>query len=395
MDLRYSDDDERFRSEVRAWLEVEVDKHGPPPPPWDWDARRAYDTDWQRKLYDAGYAGVAWPTEAGGRGLPITQQLVYLEEYARADAPYISVNFVGMMHAGPTLIAEGTEEQRRFHLPRILRGEDVWCQGFSEPSAGSDLASLRTRAVRDGDHYLVSGQKIWSTRAHVADFCELLVRTDAEAPRHKGISWLILDMASEGVEVRPLRTIDGESHFCEIFLDEVRVPVANLVGAENDGWRVTNVTLRFERGTAFAQHIITMQAQVRKLVALAQARETADGTAWDSDSLRVRVGRLEASVEALWRLTQMCIAEAEETGAPAPIGSAVKLRYSELSQEIAEVAMRVIGRPVIGRASVGTVDASQAVREYLWSLQYTIAAGTSQIQRNLIAQRILGLPKAP
>ncbi|MFI5043785.1 MAG: acyl-CoA dehydrogenase family protein, partial [Acidimicrobiales bacterium] len=165
--------------------------------------------------------------------------------------------------------------------------------------------------------------------------------------------------------------------------------------AENDGWRVTNVTLRFERGTAFAQHIITMQAQVRKLVALAQARETADGTAWDSDSLRLRVGRLEASVEALWRLTQMCIAEAEETGAPAPIGSAVKLRYSELSQEIAEVAMRVIGRPVIGRASVGTIDASQAVREYLWSLQYTIAAGTSQIQRNLIAQRILGLPKAP
>jgi len=395
MDLRYSDDDERFRAEVRTWLEVEVDKHGPPPPPGDWDARRAYDTDWQRKLYDAGYAGVAWPTEAGGRGLPITQQLVYLEEYARADAPYISVNFVGMMHAGPTLIAEGTEEQRRFHLPRILRGEDVWCQGFSEPSAGSDLASLRTRAERDGDHYVVSGQKIWSTRAHVADFCELLVRTDAAAPRHKGISWLILDMASEGVEVRPLRTIDGESHFCEIFLDEVRVPVANLVGAENDGWRVTNVTLRFERGTAFAQHIITMQAQVRKLVALAQARETPDGTAWDSDSLRVRVGRLEASVEALWRLTQMCIAEAEETGAPAPIGSAVKLRYSELSQEIAEVAMRVIGRPVIGRASVGTVDASQAVREYLWSLQYTIAAGTSQIQRNLIAQRILGLPKAP
>jgi len=393
VDLRYSEADEAFRAEVRAWLEAEVPTHGPPPPPGDWPARRAYDTAWQRKLYDAGYAGLAWPAEAGGRGLPITQQLVYLEEYARAEAPYISVNFVGMMHAGPTLIAEGTDEQRRFHLPRILRGDDVWCQGFSEPSAGSDLASLRTRAVRDGDDYVVSGQKIWSTRAHVADYCELLVRTDPDASKHKGISWLILDMRSEGIEVRPMRTLDGESHFCEVFLDEVRVPVANRLGDENDGWRVTNVTLRFERGTAFAQHIITMRAQVRKLVALAQARRTADGTAWDSDGLREKVGRVEASVEALWRMTQMCIAEADATGAPAPIGSAVKLRYSELSQEIATLAMRVIGRPVIGRAEVDDIATSDAVQEYLWSLQYTIAAGTSQIQRNLIAERILGLPR--
>jgi alkylation response protein AidB-like acyl-CoA dehydrogenase len=393
MDLRYSDDDEKFRIEVREWLEAEVPLHGPPPPPGNWDARRAYDTAWQRKLYDAGYAGLAWPVEAGGRGLPITQQLVYLEEYSRADAPYISVNFVGAMHAGPTLIHEGTDAQRAFHLPRILRGDDVWCQGFSEPSAGSDLASLRTRATRDGDHYVVNGQKIWSTRAHVADYCELLVRTDPAAPKHKGITWLILDMRSAGVDVRPMRTIDGESHFCELFLDEVRIPVTNRVGAENDGWRVTNVTLRFERGTAFAQHVITLRAQVRKLVALAQARRTPTGTAWDSDELRHKVGRIEASVEALWCMTQMGIAEAEETGAPAPTGSAVKLRYSELTQELAELALRVIGPPVVGRADVDGADTTEAVREYLWSLQYTIAAGTSQIQRNLIAERILGLPK--
>lgn len=393
MDLRYSEADEAFRTEVRAWFAEAVPDHGPPPPPGDWAARRAYDTAWQRRLHDAGYAGLAWPVEAGGRGLPITQQLVYLEEHARAEAPYISVNFVGMMHAGPTLIAEGTDEQRRFHLPRILKGEDIWCQGFSEPSAGSDLASLRTRAVRDGDHYVVTGQKIWSTRAHVADWCELLVRTDPDAAKHRGISWLILDMHSDGVEVRPMRTIDGESHFCEVFLDEVRVPVANLVGAENDGWRVTNVTLRFERGTAFAQHIITMRAQVRRLVALALARRTASGTAWDSDAFRTRVGRIEASIEALWRLTQMCIAEAEETGAPSPLGSAVKLRYSELSQEIAELSLRAIGRPIIGRAEVDDVASEAAVQEYLWSLQYTIAAGTSQIQRNLIAERLLGLPR--
>jgi alkylation response protein AidB-like acyl-CoA dehydrogenase len=393
VDLRYSDEDEAFRAEVRAWLEDAVPEHGPPPPPGDWPARRAYDTAWQRKLYDAGYAGLAWPADAGGKGLPITQQLVYLEEYARAEAPYISVNFVGMMHAGPTLIAEGTDAQRRFHLPRILKGDDVWCQGFSEPSAGSDLASLRTRAVRDGDDFVVSGQKIWSTRAHVADWCELLVRTDPDAAKHKGISWLILDMRSEGVEVRPMRTIDGESHFCEVFLDEVRVPAANLVGEENDGWRVTNVTLRFERGTAFAQHIITMRAQVRRLIALAMARRTADGSVWDSDAFRQKAGRIEASIEALWRLTQMCIAEAEETGAPSPMGSAVKLRYSELNQEIAELALRAIGRPIIGRADVDDIATDDAVREYLWSLQYTIAAGTSQIQRNLVAERLLGLPR--
>jgi alkylation response protein AidB-like acyl-CoA dehydrogenase len=245
MDLRYSGEDEAFRAELRSWLEKEVPAHGAPPPADDWPARRAYDTAWQRKLHEAGLAGLAWPAEFGGRGLPITQQLVYLEEYARAEAPYIGVNFVGLMHAGPTLIAEGSDAQRAFHLPRILRGESVWCQGFSEPQAGSDLASLRTRAERRGNEYVVSGQKIWSTRAHVADWCELLVRTDPEAPKHRGISWLILDMHQPGVSVRPMRTLDGESHFSEVFLDEARVPLANRVGAENDGWRVANVTLRF------------------------------------------------------------------------------------------------------------------------------------------------------
>jgi len=394
MDLRYSQQDEQFRAQIREWLAKEVPAHGPPPPPGDWTARRAYDTAWQRKLHDAGYAGLAWPAEFGGRGLPVTQQLVYLEEYARADAPYISVNFVGLMHAGPTLIAEGSDEQRRFHLPKILRGDSVWCQGFSEPGAGSDLAALATRAVRDGDDYVVSGQKIWSTRAHVADYCELLVRTDPAAPKHRGISWLILDMRSAGIEVRPMKTIDGESHFCELFLDQVRVPVSNRVGEENDGWRVTNVTLRFERGTAFAQHIITMRAQLRKLVALALERAQVPGSGWDSDEIRAKVGRMAASVDALWRMTQMCISEAERIGAPAVFGSAVKLRYSELSQEITDLAMRLVGEPIVGRADVGGIPTAEIVREYLWSLQYTIAAGTSQIQRNLIAERILGLPRA-
>jgi alkylation response protein AidB-like acyl-CoA dehydrogenase len=391
MDLRYSREDEAFRAGIRAWLEVEVPAHGPPPPPDDWPARRAYDTAWQRKLYDAGFAGLAWPTAFGGRGLPIDQQLVYLEEYARTGAPYIGVNFVGLMHAGPTLIAEGSDAQRTFHLPRILKGEAVWCQGFSEPGAGSDLASLRTRAERRGDEYIVTGQKVWSTRAHVADYCELLVRTDVDAPKHRGITWLILDMDQPGVKVRPIRTIDGEAHFCEVFLDEARVPIDDRVGAENDGWRIANVTLRFERGTAFAQHIITLRSQLLRVASLARSRRGARDTA--SDELRRKIGRLYARIEALWRMTQMCISEAERSGAPSPLGSAVKLHYSELSQEIAELAVRVIGRPILGAADEGGVRTADVAREYLWSFQTTIAAGTSQIQRNLIAQRILGMPK--
>jgi alkylation response protein AidB-like acyl-CoA dehydrogenase len=383
MDLRYSEADEAFRKEARAWLDAAVAGYGPPPPPGDWATRRAYDTGWQRLLDDGGYAGLHWPTEYGGRGLPASQQLVFLEEYAAAGAPYVGITFVGNAHAGPTLIAEGSDEQRRFHLPRILRGESVWCQGFSEPEAGSDLASLRTRAVRDGDDYVVHGQKIWSTRAHVADYCELLVRTDPGAPKHRGITWLILDMRQPGVEVRPMRTMDGESHFCEVFLDGARVPVTNRVGAENDGWRVTNVTLRFERGTAFAQHIITLRAQLQRLAALAPS---------DDVGVVRQLGRLDARIEGLWRMTQRCVTEAETSGVPSPLGSAVKLGYSELGQEITQLGMRLLGRRAIGTASPDTIEA-QLVHDYLWSFQNTIAAGTSQIQRNVIAERILGMPK--
>jgi len=385
MELHYSDADEAFRKEVRAWLDDAVPAYGPPPPPGDWDARRAYDTGWQRRMHDAGYAGLNWPVEYGGRGLPATQQLVFLEEYAASGAPYVGINFVGTAHAGPTLIAEGTEAQRRYHLPRILSGETVWCQGFSEPEAGSDLASLRTRAVREGDEYVVHGQKIWSTRAHVADWCELLVRTDPDAPKHKGITWLILDMRQPGVEVRPMRTIDGESHFCEVFLDGARVPVTDRVGGENDGWRVTNVTLRFERGTAFAQHIITLRSQLRRLVGTA-------GPTADDPGFQRHVGRLDARLDALWRMTQRCVTEAEASGVPSPLGSAVKLGYSEVGQELTELGVRLLGRRALGAGGPDT-DEARAVHDYLWSFQSTIAAGTSQIQRNLIAERILGMPR--
>lgn len=391
--------DEEFRAELRDWFATALAEQGPYPSQHDWSARRAYDASWQRRLFDGGYAGMNWPAEFGGRAAPLGHQLVYFEEYARAKAPAPGTMFVGTRHAGPTLIAEGTPEQRAFHLPRILTGQDVWCQGFSEPEAGSDLASLRTRAELVDDasdpHYLVTGHKIWSTRAQVADWCELLVRTDPAAPKHAGISWLILDMRSPGIEVRPLQTIDNDDHFCEVFLDKVRVPVANLVGAENDGWRVTNVTLRFERGTAFASHTIEMRETLHALVAMARQRYAGSETAWDDPGLRRDVGAMAAEVSALWRMTQLSIAEVERTGIPAPFGSAIKLRYSELVQDIADLFIRVAGRPAIAGATVAGEDTSVRVHDYLWWLHTTIAAGTSQIQRNLIAERILGLPREP
>ena len=391
MDLRDSASDARFRRALRAWLEAEVLLHGAPPAAGEWEARRRYDTTWQRKLHEAGFAGLSWPVEYGGRGAALSEQLIFYEETARAGAPYIGANFIGMMHGGPTLIAEGTSEQKAFHLPAILRGEQVWCQGFSEPGAGSDLAALETRARREGDCYVVDGHKIWSTRAHIADYCELLVRTDPVAAKHAGLSWLILPMHGEGVEVRPLETLAGDSHFCEIFLDGARAPVANRVGAENDGWRVANVTLRIERGTAFAQHVISMRTQLEGIATLARKRVGA----WGNTLLRGRLGELEARVDALWRLTQMGVSEARRTGSPALAGSAVKLHYSELYQEIGELGLQLLGRGALSREDVAGLPSAEMLHDYLWSLQFTISGGTSQVQRNIIGERVLGLPREP
>ena len=227
----------------------------PTRPSWDdWAGRRRFDTDWQRRLYDAGYAAINWPKAYGGRDASPSEQLVFLEETTRARAPYVGVNFVGSLHAGPTIMTEGSDEQKARYLPPILRGDEVWCQGFSEPGAGSDLAALRTSAVRDGDAYVVNGQKIWCSFAHIADYGELLVRTDPDAPKHRGISWLVLPMDTPGIDVRPIDTVLGSSEFCEVFLDDVRVPVANRVGAENDGWRITQVTFAFERARGGTPH---------------------------------------------------------------------------------------------------------------------------------------------
>jgi alkylation response protein AidB-like acyl-CoA dehydrogenase len=396
VDLRYSASDEKFRRELRAWLASAVPAHGEAPESEkDWSARRAYDTSWQRKLFDAGYAGINWPREYGGRDASLTEQLVYYEEIARARAPYVGVNFVGLLHGGPTIMAEGTAEQKARHIGPIIRGEQVWCQGFSEPAAGSDLASLKTRAERDGDHYVVNGHKIWTSFAQVADYCELLVRTDANAPKHRGITWLAMPMTLPGIEIRPLPTLLGSGEFSEVFLENVRVPVECRIGAENDGWRVTNVTLSFERGTAFASDMVQLQQSVRDLADLARKVTRDAASAWEDRGLRREIGHLAAELDALWAMVKYTVSEVGKTGVPPMTGSCIKLYYSELKQRLGDLSMRLLGRAALARDDVAGLPSGDMMYTALQSLSLTIAAGSSQIQRNIVSERILQLPREP
>lgn len=394
MDLRYTDEEEHFRDELRTWLSAVLPDIPPlPEDHTDLVARRAYDTDWQRMLYEAGYAGIHWPAEFGGRGSTPTEHLIFLEETERAGAPYVGVNFVGQLHAGPTLIAEASDAQRSTHLAPILKGEHVWCQGFSEPGSGSDLASLSTRAIDDGDDYVVTGQKIWTSFAQVADYCELLVRTDAEAPKHKGITWVIMPMDAPGIEIRPIDTALGSGEFAEMFLDEVRIPKINRVGDENDGWRVTNVTFAFERGTAFISEVISSQRLLADLAAVAAKVTRRSGTAWDDAGIRRELGRLDAELDALWSLTKRNVSQAQRTGMVGPGGSVFKLAYADVRKRMADLAEQILGRA--GLAIGDTLDLSDLdhVGERLYTLTLTIAAGTSEIQRNIVGERLLGLPR--
>jgi alkylation response protein AidB-like acyl-CoA dehydrogenase len=377
VELRYSDADEEFRAALRAWLDATLPALAPMPPREAWDERRKWDTDWQRRLFDAGYAGLHWPKEYGGRGASPTEQLIFYEETAHVRAPYVGVNFVGLLHAGPTLIEEGSDTQKAAHLPKILRGDEVWCQGFSEPNAGSDLASLRTRAVRDGDDYVLDGQKIWCSFGHIADVGEFLVRTDPDAPKHKGISWLILPMDTPGIEIRPIRTVLGSSEFCEVFLNEVRVPVANRVGAENDGWRVTNVTLKYERGTAFVSELVDAMRLCEDVAPFV-----------DDPGLRRELGRCTAEFDALWALTKRNVSQASR-GVVGPGATVIKLAYTEARQRFGELCLRALDRNALH------IDGNELVEERLRTLALTIAAGASQIQRNIIGERLLGLPREP
>jgi alkylation response protein AidB-like acyl-CoA dehydrogenase len=387
VDLSFTREETEFREQARTWL---AENFPTEDRPHDAEGERAYDLAWQRKQYDGGWAGVAWPEEFGGRGLPLLQQMIWFEEYARTGAPDIDTRFVGLSHAGPTLIAQGTDEQKAHLLP-ILRGDVLWCQGFSEPDAGSDLASLRTAAVIDGDELVVTGQKVWTSYAHVADFQELLVRTDPDVPKHKGITWVICDMRSAGLDVRPIRTMDGESHFCEVFYDQVRIPLSNVVGKVNDGWRVAMSTLSFERGTAFTVGQVQLAIIVETLLELARERVGPDGRrpAIADDEIAGRLATVRSEIAAQRAMTYASIARNATLPQPGPEGSIIKLYYSEIRQRLFQLAIDIIGP--------GAADRVMGSRtwddEYLLAYSATIGGGTSEIQRNIIGERVLGLPR--
>jgi alkylation response protein AidB-like acyl-CoA dehydrogenase len=404
MDITFTPEEERFRAEARAWLA----EHAPTsePPEHDLAARRAFDLAWQRTLFDAGYAGISWPKEYGGRGASLMEQLIWYEEFARSGAHDPSTLFVGLNHGGPTLIARGNEEQKAFHLPKILRGEVIWCQGFSEPGAGSDLAGLSTRAVIDGDELVVSGQKIWTSFAQIAEYQELLVRTDPDAPKHKGITWVICPMNLPGIEIREIQTMAGGTDFCEVFYDEVRIPRANVVGKLNDGWNVAMSTLSFERGTAFLSEQVRLSRLVDLLIDVARRTPAGDAapaaaSALADDEIARRLALLRAEVEALRSMTYRSVSRTARTGVPSAEASLIRLFFSELQQRVFGLAMEVLGREILAwdaqgspaRVSPRHTGAASWVSHWLTAFSATIAAGSKDIQRNIIGDRILGLPR--
>ena len=388
MDLDITPEEAHFRDEVRTWLAENVPREERPR---FGEEARAFDLAWQRRQHEGGWAGVSWPKEYGGGGLSLIQQLIWHEEYARAGAPWIGSCFVGINHAGPTLITCGTEEQKAFHLPRILRGEVVWCQGFSEPGAGSDLASLQMRADRDGDELVVTGQKIWTSFADVAEYQELLVRTSSEGAKQAGITWVICDMRSPGVEIRPIRTMDGGADFCEVFYKEVRIPVSSVVGSIDDGWRVAMSTLGFERGTAFTAEQVAVARDVERLIALARETPAASGrgSAYEDEEIARRLATLRAEVAAMRAMTLAAVSRGRRQPVPGPEGSMLKIYLADVRQRMQRLAMDVLG-PAGLRLEGGDED---WVRSYLRAYASTIAGGTSEIQRNIVGERLLGLPK--
>jgi alkylation response protein AidB-like acyl-CoA dehydrogenase len=363
VDLRDSPDEAAFRDGLRAWLRDNL-------PAGD---RR----EWSRKLYEAGYAGLTWPEEYGGRGAPYSHQAIAFEELARVEAPpHIGVIGIGM--AGPTIMAHGTEEQKRRYLPKILSAEEIWCQGFSEPDAGSDLSAVRTSIDAKDDYFVVSGQKVWSSFAHIADHCILLGRSDPASERHAGLTYVIVDMHAPGVEVRPLRQLTGESEFNEIFLEGVKVPRGNLLGEIGGGWQVAMTTLLHERGTLGFALTGALETQVTKLVALARQRGA------DDPIIRDRVAQEWVELQALKLTNQRSLTTLMKTGIPGPEGSGAKLWWSEQNQRLTKLAMEILGGE----------DDGYWGHEQLRSRGNTIEAGTSEILRNIIAERVLGLPRS-
>lgn len=386
MDFTYPAEAEAFRKEVRAWLEANLDDE------LRQISARGYDhypeqlerlRDWNRRLAEAGYAAISWPREYGGRDAGIMDQVVLAEEMSRAGAPG-TLNPIGISNIAPAIMRFGTDEQKRTLLPRMLRGDDIWCQGFSEPNAGSDLASLSTRAVLDGDTFIVNGEKVWNTFGNLADWCELLVRTDPGAPRHKGISCLLVDMRSPGIEVRPLVTMTGEAEFNQIFFTDVRVPRSGLLGPLDDGWRVAMHTLAHERGSVAALHLGTRK-KVAQLLEAARSTTVDGARAADLPTVRQSLARVYLEAEYLKLLSDKATSAALHGRPAGPEGSLGKLVWSEVESHIADAAGEVLGPGA---------NAGRWGRDRLAVRGFSIAGGTTQVNKNIIAERVLGLPRA-
>ena len=378
MDLTFSDDELAFRDEFRSWLA----ENPPPPDPGDVgdDARNAWRGAWQRQLYEGGWAAPNWPNEYGGRGATLTQSAIYFEEIGRARVP-LPANVLGILLGGPTLMVWGTDEQKERYLTPILSAEEVWCQGFSEPDAGSDLASLKTRAVKDGDDWLVTGQKVWTSGAQYAKWCMLVARTDPDAPKHKGLTYFLMDMEQDEVQVRPLRQITGEAEFNELFIEDARIPDENVVGGVGNGWKVALTTLMNERaGLGF-----TLQIRLRQLLddVIAAAAERGK---LDDPRIADEIAELNARCEAIRLMAWKGLTDTERYGQPGPEGSLVKWLWSETNQRVTQLAADVVGAEAL---TAGTGWSYELLR----ARGNTIEGGTTEILKNIVAERVLGLPR--
>ena len=390
MDFDFTPDQEAFRKEVRAWLETNLpdDLRGKAFASSRADVEEVRRLRaWQKTMAEAGYVGLDWPREFGGRGATIVEMVILYQEMARAESPQI-LNRGGVSMLGPTLMKYGTQAQQQRFLRKILTAEEIWCQGFSEPNAGSDLANLQTRAVRDGDHFVVNGQKVWTSMGHVADWGFFLVRTDPSAAKHKGISFLLVDMRTPGITVRPLRQMTGEAEFNETFLDNVRVPAANLVGKENEGWSVAITTLAYERDLlTFIRHI-SLRNALHRLVKL--VRERSRGA---DPIIRQKVAALWIGEQVLQLNAYRSLTRILRGVAPGPEGSTSKLFWSHLDQELAQVATEVIGPASQLEGTAWAPDEGQWEFYALLAQASGIRAGTTEILKNILGERVLGLPK--
>ena len=396
MDFRDSPDEAAFRSHVRAWFSQNV------PTGWgtpDWiepegDERVRFYKEWARRLYDAGFVGITWPKRYGGQDGPLSHQAIVLEEAGRVEAPE-HLGLIGIGMAGPTIMAHGTDAQRDRYLRNILTGGEVWCQGFSEPGSGSDLASLTTKAVADGDQFVLTGQKVWSSFAHIADWCILLARTDSSGSKYEGLTYFLIDMHAPGVTVRPLRQITGEAEFNEIFLDEVRVPSDMVVGGVGRGWEVAITTLMNERANVGFALLVRVDATYRRLIELATSTVRNGSRVADDPLIRDRIADAWTDLQAFRFTVYRAYSAFLKTGMPGPEGSVAKLFWSEMNQRLTRLGLDIEGTTaVLDEGSDRVIDRGRWQRAQLRSRGNSIEAGTSEVLRNIIAERVLGLAKS-